>query len=118
MQAEGVEGQGERDEKAVQDGAENDGKRGNNETARGQQVLTNNDGGKTNDDGANAHGNIRAALTLRKQRTRQRDQRVGERQTRHHQPAGGNPLRARHARVGTSGTHGQANAGGEKGVQQ
>ncbi|CAM2156867.1 hypothetical protein PT2222_30177 [Paraburkholderia tropica] len=99
LEADEVAIERERNEEAIENRAEHGGERREHETARGQNAFTDDHRREADDDGADAHRNIRAALGLREQRTGECDERVRQRHARERGAAGGDALRARHARI-------------------
>src|SRR5450830_1331742 len=67
LQADEIAVQGQRDEEAVQNRAEDHGQRGPDQTTRRQNVFADDHCRQADHDGADAHGNVGAALSLRKQ---------------------------------------------------
>src|SRR5690606_2915695 len=74
--------------------------------------------GQADDDGADAHGDIRAALGLHEHGASQADQRVGNGHAQNHHGAGIYALRAGHARVGAGSANGQALASGKVHIKE
>ena len=78
------------------------------DAAEPEQRLADDDGGKTDDDGADAGGDIGEAVGLGEQGAGDADQRVRQRHAGIDLQLGADALRARHARVGAGGAHGEA----------
>jgi hypothetical protein len=77
LEADGIDIEGRCDEEAVDHGAKHHGQRGPDDLARGQDGLAHDHGRQADDDGADAHGDVGAALRLHEQRAGQADQAVG-----------------------------------------
>ncbi len=116
LQADEVAVERQRDEEAIDDGADDDGERRPHQPARRQDALAHDHGGQADHDGADAHGDVRAALRLREEGAGQGHQGVRHGHAQQHHGAGIHALGAGHAGVGAGGADGQAPFGGEEPV--